>query len=62
MTDTATDTALASSPSSPPQPGSGAMFDRIARRYDLPTGERFHGFVPASADKLFHSTDVRVRS
>ena len=30
-----TDTALASSPSSPPAPGSGAMFDRIASRYDL---------------------------
>lgn len=30
-----TDTALAPSPSSPPAPGSGAMFDRIAGRYDM---------------------------
>lgn len=39
-----------------------SCYYEFARRYDLPTGERFHGFVPASADKLFHSTDVRVRS
>ena len=30
----------------------------FARRYPLPTGEPFQGFVPASADKLFHSTDA----
>ncbi|MEZ4404102.1 MAG: bifunctional demethylmenaquinone methyltransferase/2-methoxy-6-polyprenyl-1,4-benzoquinol methylase UbiE [Kofleriaceae bacterium] len=30
-----TDTALTTTTATPPQPGSGAMFDRIARRYDL---------------------------
>lgn len=30
-----TETALTPSTAAPPQPGSGAMFDRIARRYDL---------------------------
>ena len=48
----------------PPLPGgvtpsdalsTGAVF---ARRYRLPSGERFEGFVPTSADKLFQSTDV----
>lgn len=30
-----TDAALTTSTAAPPRPGSGAMFDRIARRYDL---------------------------
>ncbi|MEZ4358531.1 MAG: DUF1338 domain-containing protein [Kofleriaceae bacterium] len=30
----------------------------FARRYPLPSGELFHGFVPASADRIFESTDV----
>lgn len=30
-----TDTALTTSTAAPPRPGSGQMFDRIARRYDL---------------------------
>ena len=29
----------------------------FARRYPLPGGELYQGFVAASADKLFHSTD-----
>jgi hypothetical protein len=36
-----------------------SCYYEFARRYQLPSGERFQGFVPASADKLFHSTDVR---
>jgi hypothetical protein len=31
----------------------------FAKRYPLPSGELFHGFVPASADKIFESTDVK---
>jgi hypothetical protein len=30
----------------------------FAKRYALPSGELFHGFVPASADKIFESTDA----
>lgn len=37
-----------------------SCYYEFARRYPLPSGELFHGFVPASADKLFESTDVRV--
>jgi len=29
----------------------------FARRYELPDGTLFSGFVPTSADKIFHSTD-----
>lgn len=36
-----------------------SCYYEFARRYPLPSGELFHGFVPASADKLFESTDVR---
>jgi len=35
-----------------------SCYYELARRYPLPSGELFHGFVPASADKLFQSTDV----
>jgi hypothetical protein len=33
----------------------------FARRYPLPSGALFEGFVPASADKIFESTDVGGR-
>ena len=36
-----------------------SCYYEFARRYPLPSGELFQGFVPSSADKLFHSTDVR---
>jgi hypothetical protein len=36
-----------------------ARWYEFARRDVLPTGELFQGFVPASADKIFESTDVR---
>lgn len=36
-----------------------SCYYEFARRYRMPSGELFHGFVPGSADKLFHSTDVR---
>lgn len=36
-----------------------SCYYEFAKRYALPSGELFHGFVPASADKLFESTDVR---
>lgn len=36
-----------------------SCYYEFARRYRLPTGELFQGFVPASADKIFESTDVR---
>ena len=36
-----------------------SVYYEFARRYPLPSGELFHGFVPASADKIFESTDVR---
>ncbi|MBA3820929.1 MAG: DUF1338 domain-containing protein [Deltaproteobacteria bacterium] len=35
-----------------------SCYYEFARRYPLPTGETFHGFVPASADKIFESTNV----
>jgi hypothetical protein len=35
-----------------------SVYYEFARRYPLPSGELFHGFVPASADKIFESTDV----
>lgn len=35
-----------------------SCYYEFAHRFPLPSGELFHGFVPASADKLFHSTDV----
>ena len=38
-----------------------SCYYEFAKRYPLPSGELFHGFVPASADKIFESTDVRTR-
>ncbi|HTR51654.1 MAG TPA: DUF1338 domain-containing protein [Kofleriaceae bacterium] len=35
-----------------------SCYYEFAKRYPLPSGELFHGFVPASADKIFESTDV----
>jgi hypothetical protein len=37
-----------------------SCYYEFAKRYPLPSGELFHGFVPASADKIFESTDVTV--
>ncbi len=36
-----------------------SCYYEFARRYPLPSGELFHGFVPTSADKIFESTDAR---
>ncbi|CAN5389792.1 DUF1338 domain-containing protein [soil metagenome] len=36
-----------------------SCYYEFAKRYPLANGELFHGFVPASADKIFESTDVR---
>lgn len=36
-----------------------SCYYEFARRYPLDSGELFHGFVPASADKIFESTDVK---
>jgi hypothetical protein len=36
-----------------------SCYYEFARRYPLPGGELFQGFVPASADKIFESTDSR---
>ncbi len=36
-----------------------SCYYEFARRHALPSGALFQGFVPGSADKLFHSTDVR---
>ncbi len=38
-----------------------SCYYEFARRYPLPSGELFHGFVPSSADKIFESTDVGRR-
>jgi hypothetical protein len=38
-----------------------SCYYEFARRYPLPSGERFEGFVPGSADKIFESTDVSRR-
>lgn len=38
-----------------------SCYYEFAERHALPSGERFEGFVPASADKIFESTDVRAR-
>lgn len=35
-----------------------SCYYEFARRYPVASGELFHGFVPASADKIFESTDV----
>jgi hypothetical protein len=39
-----------------------SCYYELARRYPLPSGELFQGFVPASADKIFESTDVTIPS
>lgn len=36
-----------------------SCYYEFAKRYPLPSGELFQGFVPASADKIFESTDAR---
>jgi hypothetical protein len=36
-----------------------SCYYEFARRYARPGGDLFHGFVPASADKIFESTDVK---
>ena len=36
-----------------------SCYYEFARRYPLASGELFQGFVPASADKIFESTDAR---
>jgi hypothetical protein len=36
-----------------------SCYYEFARRYPQPNGELFEGFVPASADKIFESTDVK---
>ncbi len=36
-----------------------SCYYEFARRYRLPSGELFHGFVPTSADKIFESTDAK---
>jgi hypothetical protein len=36
-----------------------SCYYEFAKRYPLPSGELFQGFVPASADKIFESTDVK---
>lgn len=35
-----------------------SCYYEFAKRYPLPSGELFQGFVPASADKIFESTDI----
>jgi hypothetical protein len=35
-------------------------YTEFARRYPLPSGELFHGFVPKSADRIFESTQKRL--
>jgi hypothetical protein len=35
-----------------------SCYYELARRYPLPSGELFQGFIPTSADKIFESTDV----
>jgi hypothetical protein len=39
-----------------------SCYYEFARRYPLPSGELFHGFVPTSADKIFESTDVATKA
>lgn len=37
-------------------------FYEFARRYELPSGELFKGFIAASANKIFESTDLALQS
>jgi hypothetical protein len=39
-----------------------SCYYEFARRYPLPSGEIFQGFVPTSADRLFESTDRDPRT
>jgi hypothetical protein len=39
-----------------------SCYYEFARRYRLPSGELFQGFVPTSADKIFESTDVGAQA
>jgi len=39
-----------------------SCYYEFAKRYALPNGELYTGFVAASADKIFESTDVGMRS
>ena len=34
----------------------------FARRYPMPDGKLFQGFLPDSADKIFESTDYRKKT
>jgi hypothetical protein len=36
-----------------------SCYYEFAKRYPLPSGELFQGFIPSSADKIFESTDAR---
>ena len=38
-----------------------SCYYEFAKRYPLPDGTMFQGFVPRSADKIFESTDARPR-
>lgn len=38
-----------------------SCYYEFAKRYRLPTGELFNGFVPTSANRLFESTNVTAR-
>jgi hypothetical protein len=37
-----------------------SCYYEFAKRYPLPDGSLFQGFVPASADKIFESTNVKA--
>lgn len=37
-------------------------FYEFAKRYELPSGELFRGFIAASANKIFESTDLALQS
>jgi hypothetical protein len=39
-----------------------SCYYEFAKRYPMPSGELFQGFVPTSADKIFESTDARVKT
>ena len=39
-----------------------SCYYEFAKRYPLPSGELFQGFLPTSADKIFESTDARVKT
>jgi hypothetical protein len=36
-----------------------SCFYEFAQRYNMPNGRRYQGFVAASADKIFESTNVK---